>query len=40
VRDVEIVMLLETRGKDHAAAIMKVLEDHGVAVRQDIRGIE
>jgi threonine dehydratase len=40
VRDVEIVMLLETRGKDHGAAIVKLLEDHGVAVRQDIRGIE
>jgi threonine dehydratase len=40
VRDVEIVMLLETRGSEHASAIIKVLEDHGVAVRQDVRGIE
>jgi threonine dehydratase len=40
VRDVEIVMLLETRGTEHANAIMKVLDDHGVAVRQDVRGVE
>jgi threonine dehydratase len=40
VRDVEIVMLLETRGKDHTTAIMKLLEDHGVAVRHDIRGVD
>lgn len=36
VRDVEIVMLLETRGTEHANRIMKILGDHGVAVRQDI----
>jgi threonine dehydratase len=40
VRDVEIVMLLETRGTEHTNAIMKVLDDHGVAVRQDVRGVE
>ena len=40
VRDVEIVMLLETRGSEHASAIMKILGEHGVAVRQDIRGVE
>jgi threonine dehydratase len=40
VRDVEIIMLLETRGTEHANAIMKLLDDHGVAVRQDIRGVE
>jgi len=40
VRDVEIVMLLETRGREHANAIMKLLDDHGVAVRQDVRGVE
>ena len=40
VRDVEIVMLLETRGREHANAIMKLLDEHGVAVRQDIRGVE
>lgn len=40
VRDVEIVMLLETRGSDHVNAITKVLEDHGVAVRQDVRGFD
>ena len=40
VRDVEIVMLLETRGSEHADAIMQLLEEHGVAVRQDIRGVE
>lgn len=40
VRDVEIVMLLETRGTEHANAIMKLLDDRGVAVRQDIRGVE
>ena len=40
VRDVEIVMLLETRGTEHANAIMKLLDDHGVAVRRDVRGVE
>jgi threonine dehydratase len=40
VRDVEIVMLLETRGTEHANAIIKLLDDRGVAVRQDIRGVE
>jgi threonine dehydratase len=40
VRDVEIVMLLETRGRENVSAIMKLLAEHGVAVRQDIRGVE
>jgi threonine dehydratase len=38
VRDVEIVMLLETRGSEDVTAIMKLLNEHGIAVRQDIRG--
>ena len=37
VRDVEIVMLLETRGKEDVSAIMKLLNEHGIAVRQDVR---
>ena len=37
VRDVEIDMLLETRGREHVAVIMAVLAGHGVAVRQDVR---
>jgi threonine dehydratase len=37
VRDVEIVMLLETRGREHVAAIMALLAQHGVAVRPDVR---
>jgi threonine dehydratase len=40
VRDVEIVMLLETRGTEHVNEIMKLLADHGVAVRHDVRGVE
>jgi threonine dehydratase len=40
VRDVEIVMRLETRGREHVAAIMALLAQHGVAVRQDIRDAE
>jgi threonine dehydratase len=40
VRDVEIVMLLETRGTEHGNAIIKLLDEHGVAVRQDVRGVE
>jgi threonine dehydratase len=40
VRDVEIVMLLETRGRENVSAIMKLLDEHGVAVRQDVRGVE
>jgi threonine dehydratase len=40
VRDVEIVMLLETRGREDISAIMKLLDEHGVAVRHDIRGVE
>jgi threonine dehydratase len=40
VRDVEIVMLLETRGTEHANAIMTLLAEHGIAARQDVRGIE
>ena len=40
VRDVEIVMLLETRGSEHTSAIINVLEEHGVSVRQDLRGVE
>lgn len=40
VRDVEIVMLLETRGTEHANAIMTLLDEHGIAVRQDFRGVE
>jgi threonine dehydratase len=40
VRDVEIVMLLETRGSEDVTAIMKLLNEHGIAVRQDIRGAD
>jgi threonine dehydratase len=40
VRDVEIVMLLETRGTEHANAIMSLLDEHSIAVRQDFRGVE
>ena len=40
VRDVEVVMLLETRGSEHVNTITKVLADHGVAVRQDVRGFD
>ena len=40
VRDVEIAMLLETRGTEHATGIIKLLDGHGVAVRRDVRGFE
>ena len=40
VRDVEIVMQLETRGREHVAAIMALLDQHGVVVRQDIQDVE
>jgi threonine dehydratase len=40
VRDVEIVMLLETRGREDVSAIMKLLNEHGIAVSQDIRGAD
>jgi threonine dehydratase len=40
VRDVEIVMHLETRGREHVASIMALLDQHGVAVRQDTRDVE
>jgi threonine dehydratase len=40
VRDVEIVMHVETRGREHVAAIMALLKQNGVAVRQDIRDVE
>ncbi len=36
VRDVEIVMQLETRGGDHVRAIVTALEQHGFGVRQDL----
>jgi threonine dehydratase len=40
VRDVEIVMLLETRGREDVTAIIKLLNEQGIAVRQDIRGAD
>lgn len=40
VRDVEIVMRLETRGRDHVASIMALLAQHGVAIRLDTRNVE
>ena len=35
VRDVEIVMQLETRGPEHVRAVVQALEQHGFGVRQD-----
>ena len=35
VRDVEIVMQLETRGPEHVREIVRTLEQHGFGVRQD-----
>ena len=34
VRDVEIVMHLETRGADHVQDVVRNLEQHGFGVRQ------
>jgi threonine dehydratase len=35
VRDVEIVLQLETRGREHLAAIMAALHDAGVSAQED-----
>ena len=35
VRDVEIVMQLETRGPDHVKDIVRTLEQHGFGVRKN-----
>jgi threonine dehydratase len=35
VRDVEIVMQLETRGREHVQTIVRALQEHGVGVRQE-----
>ncbi len=35
VRDVEIVMHLETRGRDHVQAVVALLERHGFRVEED-----
>ena len=36
VGDVEIVLQIETRGRDHVAEIIRALEDRGVGVEVDI----
>ena len=36
VRDVEIVMQLETRGVEHVRDIVAALEKHGFGVRQEL----
>ena len=36
VRDVEIIMHVETRGRDHVIALIALLERHGFHVREDL----
>ena len=35
VGEVEIVMQLETRGRDHAASIIQLLESNGLTVQEE-----